>query len=774
MQEQPPEGTTPSENQKTVLESADKLLGDDSFSYSEELSPLDSLIDVGKSSSPTEVIDGPLSDLDEYPKEFECSIGKTGRTNPPTRATLSIGSRSFSPFNDRYWIGEQIGTGGMGLVHLGWDLNLQRHVAIKLIRKERKGDKQHLHRFLREARIASRLRHPGILGIHDFSVEPSGMGYIVMDLITGKTLEQAFKESKDQESKRQSLLTTFLQICQAMSFAHANGVVHRDLKPANIMVGGYGLATVLDWGLAKVLGAEKSTCDELSQEFDSLLLQSCMLERNSQSPESFNTLFGTVMGTPYYLAPEQARGEPVDYRADVFSLGGILCHLLTGSPPFDGKKIVDVYQQSVAGDVSRAMNQLDRCGAPIPIVKLAKRCLSPDVASRPENAGFLAHGLEEYFESGQRRAEEELVRFFDLSLDLFCIANTEGYFWKLNGNFTKALGYTNSELTSKPFIEFVHPDDRPDTLKEITRLSRGEPTIQFKNRYRKKNGQYLWLEWTARSLAQEGVIYAVARDITERIRLEEEKNRIESDRFRLSEIVESASDAIIAKDLQGVVQSWNSGAENLLGYSAEEMIGRRICEIIPPDRLGEEAMILDRICNGERVEHFETVRLHKSGERIEISLSVSPIRDPMGAVIGASKIAKSLSKQRMLEVELTKIRDALIEFADSTDIPLHFVDATGTILWANHAELNFLGYTLDEYIGQPIAKFHADKQAISDIFNQRLEGKSLTHHRAKLIAKDGTIKDVAVYSSVSQENGQLLHTRCFTIDLSLLKDAKQS
>ena len=543
------------------------------------------------------------------------------------------GTEKFNPFNARYWIGEEIGKGGMGLVYLGWDLQLQRHVAIKIIRQDHQRNKQHLLRFLREARIASQLRHPSILGIHDFDVEPSGSAYIIMDLITGRTMEQVIADTIVDESKRHSMLTTFLQICQAMVFAHANGVVHRDLKPANIMVGDYGVATVLDWGLAKILENSIFRSDNLLDEVLKPLTQTNILEPLAHKKPNFDTVFGTVMGTPYYLAPEQARGEVVDYRADVFSLGGILCHLLTGSPPFMGDKLFEVYQKSVCGDMSYAFEQLDRCGAPIPIVQLAKQCLDPNVASRPKDASFLVERLTEYFESGQRRAEEELVRFFDLSLDLFCIANTQGYFWRLNDNFSRTLGYTAQELTSKPFIDFVHPDDRPDTLSEIMKLSRGEPTIQFINRYQHKDGHYLSLEWTARSVEHEGVIYAVARDVSERLRLEEE-------RFRLSEIVESASDAIVGKNLDGLVQSWNSGAEKLFGYTAEEMIGQPITKLLPADKLHEDTEISRMLSEGGRIEDFQTVRLHKSGERIDISLSISPIRDATGKIIGASKFAR--------------------------------------------------------------------------------------------------------------------------------------
>ncbi len=782
MEKQWPQILLPDANKKNVVDADDKGIGIEQSGSSLEKGRFHDLCDGSQSSGPTQLFEnGSARDAiqssdaigpDRWSEKSEAhgsSLRGDDKRLHRSKVMLPVGPQAFRPFNDRYRIGEVIGTGGMGLVYLGWDSRLHRHVAIKTFCEAQKGNQRLQYQFLREARIASRLSHPGILGIHDFGVEPSGLAYIIMDMITGETMEDAIADAVECEPKRLSLLTAFFQICQSMAYAHANGVVHRDLKPANIMVGDYGLAIVLDWGLAKVLGNSVFPSSDLQEELPAPISNSDLDMPCNHPQGKFNTLLGTVMGTLYYLAPEQARGEVIDFRSDVFSLGGILCHLLTGSPPFVGKKLFDVYQQSVSGDLSHAFDQLDRCGAPPPLVQLAKRCLDPNVASRPENASFLVEALKQYLESGQRRAEEELVRFFDLSIDLFCIANTQGYFWRLNNNFSRTLGYTPKELTARPFIEFVHPDDQPDTLNEIVKLSRGEPTIQFRNRYRHKNGHYISLEWTARSLESEGVIYAVARDISERIRLENEKSRIESDRFRLSEIVHSASDAIVGKDLNGVVQSWNRGAEKLFGYTAEEMIGKCIHDIIPPERLEEENAILARIRCGERVETLETVRIHKCGEPIDISLSVSPIRNSFGAVIGASKIARSITKQRKLESELEKSRKSLIEFAENANVPLHCVDQTGTIVWANDAELSFLGYSREEYIGEPIAKFHASQEIVADIFSQLVQGKTLSHRLAKLIAKDGSIKEVAIYSSAYQEGGAMIYTRCFTFDLDLLR-----
>jgi PAS domain S-box-containing protein len=142
------------------------------------------------------------------------------------------------------------------------------------------------------------------------------------------------------------------------------------------------------------------------------------------------------------------------------------------------------------------------------------------------------------------------------------------------------------------------------------------------------------------------MIYAVARDISERIRFESEKILMESERLRLSEIVESALEAIIEKDLDGVIESWNNGAEKLLGYTAQEMIGNKIHSIIPFERHDEEDRILERIRRGESIEHFETVRIHKSGELIEISVSIMPTHGPSGGVTGAWKIARRITKLR--------------------------------------------------------------------------------------------------------------------------------
>ena len=118
--------------------------------------------------------------------------------------------------------------------------------------------------------------------------------------------------------------------------------------------------------------------------------------------------------------------------------------------------------------------------------------------------------------------DNELVRLFDLSLDLFCIAGLDGYFRRVNGNFCRVLGFTTEELLSRPFADFVHPDDRGRTRDEVVKLSQGLLCVRFRNRYRDSRGDYRWFEWTAKSIPEEGIIFAVARDVTDQARMEDQ------------------------------------------------------------------------------------------------------------------------------------------------------------------------------------------------------------------------------------------------------------
>lgn len=232
--------------------------------------------------------------------------------------------------------------------------------------------------------------------------------------------------------------------------------------------------------------------------------------------------------------------------------------------------------------------------------------------------------------------------FFEVSQDLFCIASFDGFFKYVSPSWTEATGYSTQELLSKPFIDFVHPDDCKSTKEELSKLSEQKDykLFNFENRYRTKTGLYRYLLWTASVFWDEGIVYAAARDITSR---------------------------------------------------------------------------------------------------------------------------------KLLEQTIYKKERELRDFFENSNVPLHWVDKHGIILWANKAELALLGYDEKEYIGQSISAFHADPPVIKDILQRLSRSETLSNYEARLRAKDGSTKTVSINSSVYAENGHFIHTRCFSIDITLKK-----
>lgn len=244
-----------------------------------------------------------------------------------------------------------------------------------------------------------------------------------------------------------------------------------------------------------------------------------------------------------------------------------------------------------------------------------------------------------------------LSAIVESSDDAIISKNLEGRITSWNSGASRIFGYSEQEAIGQP-ITMLIPKDRLGEEEEIIRnIKQGKRVDHIETIRIDKNGREIPISVTVSPLkdASGRIVGAskVARNISDRIRADEKQ-------ARLSAIVESSGDAIISKDLEGVISSWNKGAEKIFGYTEEEMTGRSITTLIPQERLEEETLILDKIRNGITLDHFETIRIHKSGKEIPVSITVSPITDASGKIVGASKVARDISFQVQANVAREK------------------------------------------------------------------------------------------------------------------------
>ncbi|MGH7495485.1 MAG: serine/threonine-protein kinase [bacterium] len=246
----------------------------------------------------------------------------------------------------KYRLLQKFSAGGMGTIYLAEDARLLRKVALKVMHLADPAGEQ-TARMMREARVIAQLEHPGIVPVHDVGELPDGRVFYVMKFVQGQRLDQYATDQRALPER----LRVFQKICEAVAFAHANGVIHRDLKPENVMVGAFGEVLVMDWGLAKIMPADvlpdKSRIEDRGSNVESASIanqrnqhQTTGIEHRASSIQH-QTQHGTIMGTPAYMAPEQRRGEigEIDPRTDVYALGAILKFLLPGEA---GTHIVDI------------------------------------------------------------------------------------------------------------------------------------------------------------------------------------------------------------------------------------------------------------------------------------------------------------------------------------------------------------------------------------------------------------------------------------------------
>jgi WD40 repeat protein len=304
-------------------------------------------------------------------------------TLPPSSSQSSSAAQALSQADlNRYDLGKEFAHGAIGRIVQARDRRLDRPVAIKELITQG-GDLE--ARFVTEAFITARLQHPSIVPIYDAGRWTTGEPFYAMKLVSGRSLADVIAEKKTLQ-ERLALLPHVLAVAEAIAYAHTERIIHRDLKPANVLVGEFGETVVVDWGLAKDLSQTQKSEPELGG------------VPSKVSTDSTSTQRGVVMGTPAYMPPEQATGEHVDERADVYALGAILYHLLAGQKPYGQGTATEVLSRVVQGPPV-ALGEIQK-GIPADLLAIVAKAMARSPSERYASARELAEDVRR-FETGQ-------------------------------------------------------------------------------------------------------------------------------------------------------------------------------------------------------------------------------------------------------------------------------------------------------------------------------------------------------------------------------------
>jgi serine/threonine-protein kinase len=321
------------------------------------------------------------------------------RLSPVEAGGIELASPDF---RQRYRPGNSLGEGSMGEVVVARDRRILRDVAMKRLHASHHDKRPDLRdRFLREARVQGQLEHPSVVPVYDIGVDHEGREFFTMKRVRGRTLEEIFRGLREgdpafaKQYARRRLLTAMSRVCLAVAFAHERGVIHRDLKPANIMLGDYGEVHLLDWGIAKSVGV----ADPLFRD-----------EVDLSSDRVQGTEAGSVVGTPGYMAPEQARGETRTYggRSDIYSLGAILFEALTLEAMHPQSSITSILLSTVRGTEVRPSVRAPQLELPPELDGILLRATALDPTQRYPTARDLNDDIERLLDGDRdstRRAE---------------------------------------------------------------------------------------------------------------------------------------------------------------------------------------------------------------------------------------------------------------------------------------------------------------------------------------------------------------------------------
>jgi PAS domain S-box-containing protein len=690
------------------------------------------------------------------------------------------GSPAIGP---RYALRRLHATGGIGRVWRARDRQLDREVALKELRPERASDSKTAARFVREARLTGQLEHPGIVPVYELTAgADSDEPFYTMRFVRGRTLTNAIDayHAKRQAGQAQplefvALLTAFTAVCNTIAYAHSRRVLHRDLKGDNVMLGNFGEVIVLDWGLAKLMDLPEEEAANTSR------------TSWNETQDAGLTIQGEIIGTPAYMAPEQAEGRlnQIDERTDVYGLGAMLYEILTGQPPFAGSSTLDVLKKAIRDNPAPPRELWPE--VPLALEEICLKALAKDPAERYARAEDLAQEVQRWQDVQRQRAEDALRRHTEILRSILnnmsegvLVTDETGNLLLINPAAERIIG--PPQEATRAGTRRVNKFYRPDRVTRIdaqdlpsARAIRGEEVNDVEMFIHSLDGKEgIWVSANARPLRDEsgavrgGVV--VFRDITERKRAEEE---ILHSRERFELAVRGSQDGLWDWDLRTGDVYYSPRWKSILGYEDHE-IAHRIEEweqrLHPDER--ERVLAANRAHAEGITPHYEyEYRLrHKNGTYRWILARGVALRDATGEAYRMAGSHVDITERKQVEEELARLLNREKEARTGAEAAVHVAEeareklraseeqyrslanlvpgvvwtaqADGAIDYANQFWTEFTGMTLEQTLGSGwLAALHPDDvERVSRVWGKALETGELVEVDYRLKRADGVYR----------------------------------